>query len=77
MDAESGNLNVEDTNQMPEENKSEPEEDDDYEQMYNDLIGKGNDYDQIWHCSNKSIALKEVHKTSSNLSISLRVDTPS
>ena len=47
MDAESGNSNVEDTNQMPEENKSEPEEDDDYEQMYNDLIGKGDDYYQI------------------------------
>ena len=79
MDAESGNSNVEDTNQMPEENKSEPEpgEDNDYDQMYNDLIGKGDDYYQIWHCSNKSIALNEVHKTSSHLSISLRVGTPS
>ena len=77
MDAESSNTNVEDTNQMPQESKSEPGDDDDYDQMYNDLIGKGDDYYQIWHCSNKSIALNEVHETSSHLSISLRVGTPS
>ena len=47
MDAESSNTNVEDTNQMPQESKSEPGDDDDYDQMYNDLIGKGDDYDNI------------------------------
>ena len=76
MDAESGNSNDQGTNNIQEESKREPEEDDYNDQMYNDLIGKGDDY-QIWHISNKSIALNEVHETSSHFSISLRVCTPS
>ena len=44
MDAESGNSNDQGTNNIQEESKREPEEDDYNDQMYNDLIGKGDDY---------------------------------